>query len=108
MTYVFDIDGTICTTKDGDYYKSQPITNRIEKINELYNDGHTIVFNTARGMGRTSNNALLAHRLFFHLTQTQLENWGVKYHKLFMGKPSGDVYVDDKGKSDIDYFGGEE
>lgn len=104
MTYVFDIDGTICTTEDGDYYKSQPITNRIEKINKLYDDGHTIIFNTARGMGRTSNNALLAHRLFYHLTQTQLESWGVKYNKLYMGKPSGDIYIDDKGKSDIDYF----
>lgn len=105
MTYVFDIDGTICTTEDGDYYKSTPITDRINKINKLHDDGHTIIFHTARGMGRTSNNALLAHRLFFHLTQTQLEDWNVKYHKLFMGKPSGDIYVDDKGKSDIEYFG---
>ena len=39
------------------------------------------------------------------LTKNQLETWGVKYHKLFMGKPSGDLYVDDKGVKDEHFFG---
>ena len=108
MTYVFDIDGTICTTTDGDYHKAEPMKERIDKINTLYDQGHTIYFHTARGMGRTFNNALMAHRLFFHLTQGQLEEWGVKHHKLFMGKPSGDYYIDDKGKNDVDYFNGDQ
>ena len=55
-------------------------------------------------MGRTENNSLMAHRLFYFLTETQLKNWNVKYHKLFMGKPSGDLYIDDKGVKDENFF----
>ena len=104
MTYVFDIDGTICSLTEGDYGKAEPIKTRIKTINKLYDDGNTIIFNTARGMGRTENNSLMAHRLFFHLTEAQLRDWGVKYHKLFMGKPSGDLYIDDKGEKDENFF----
>ncbi len=104
MIYVFDIDGTICTLSSGEYTNAKPITYRIVKINELYDKGHTIILNTARGMGRTNNNAPLADTLFRDLTEVQLKKWGVKYHKLFMGKPSGDIYIDDKGEKDEDFF----
>tara|TARA_R100001443_G_scaffold103792_1_gene112244 strand:- start:124 stop:471 length:348 start_codon:yes stop_codon:yes gene_type:complete len=104
ITYVFDIDGTLCTLSGGIYEEAKPISHRIQKVNELYNNGHTIILNTARGMGRTKNNALLAEKLFRELTEEQLNNWGVKYHKLFMGKPSGDIYVDDKGEKDEHFF----
>jgi len=104
MTYVFDIDGTICSVTDGNYGEAMPIQERIDEINKLYDEGNTILFNTARGMGRTGNDVLLSHRLFFFLTKAQLEKWGVKHHKLFMGKPSGDLYVDDKGVKDEQFF----
>ena len=104
LTYVFDIDGTLCTLSGGVYEDAKPIGYRISKVNKLYNSGHTIVLNTARGMGRTGNNPLLAEKLFRELTEKQLDDWGVKYHKLFMGKPSGDVYIDDKGEKDEDFF----
>lgn len=104
LTYVFDIDGTICTLSGGIYEEARPIKKRIEKVNELFDQGHTIILNTARGMGRTKNNALLAEKLFREITQQQLNDWGVKYHKLFLGKPSGDIYIDDKGEKDEDFF----
>ena len=104
MTYVFDIDGTLCTLSDGVYENAEPVSYRIKKVNELYNSGHTIILNTARGMGRTKNNSLLAESMFREITEKQLEEWGVKYHKLFMGKPSGDLYIDDKGERDEDFF----
>ena len=104
MTYVFDIDGTICHTSNSDYENSKPIYNRIDKVNRLYNDGNTIIFFTARGMGRHNNNAGLAYLDFFELTRHQLKTWGAKYHHLLLGKPSGDVYVDDKGISDEHFF----
>ena len=104
MKYVFDIDGTICTTNGSDYENSEPIIDRIQKINKLYDEGHTVVFQTARGMGRTDDNILQAYEMFFEMTADQLENWGVKYHRLFLGKPSGDIYIDDKGIRDSDYF----
>ena len=104
LKYVFDIDGTICTTSDSDYENSEPIVDRIQKINKLYDEGHTIVFQTARGMGRTDDNILQSYELFFEMTADQLEKWGVKYHRLFLGKPSGDMYIDDKGMRDSEYF----
>ena len=104
MTYVFDIDGTICTKTDGDYKNALPIKNRIIKINKLYDEGNTIHFLTARGMGRSDNAAAYADRAFRELTEKQLCDWGVKYHRLFLGKPAGDIYIDDKGAKDEDFF----
>ena len=100
MTYVFDIDGTICNSDKG-YENSEPIWDRIEKVNNLYKEGNVIHFLTARGMGRSNNESPL---LFEDLTKKQLQEWGVNYHELFMGKPAGDLYIDDKGITDEDFF----
>lgn len=104
MTFVFDVDGTICTNSNGDYISAKPYKYRIEKINRLYEEGNTIIFHTARGMGRSNNSQMFADRKFKNFTEKQLNSWGVKYHLLFMGKPSGDVYVDDKGEKDENFF----
>ena len=50
-TYVDDIDSTICTQTFGDYSKAKPYQDRINKINDLYDKGHKIIYFTARGMG---------------------------------------------------------
>ena len=104
MTYVFDIDGTICSLTKGNYGFAIPYEDRIEKINKLYDDGNTIIFQTARGMGRSNNNAGYANRVFYDFTRKQLIDWGVKFHALFLGKPAGDIYIDDKGFKDEDFF----
>ena len=104
MTYVFDIDGTICSKTDGDYTQAQPITDRIQKVNRLYDEGHTVILLTARGMGRSNNSVNFAYESFYDLTHSQLKDWGVKFHQLFLGKPAGDHYIDDKGVNDEDFF----
>ena len=104
MTYVFDIDGTICSNTLGDYKSASPFRDRIKVVNKLFSEGNTIIFLTARGMGRTNNDRDKSHELFYDLTKKQLSNWNVKYHKLFMGKPSGDIYIDDKGERDENFF----
>jgi|TARA_A100001015_G_scaffold274697_1_gene331301 CMP-N,N'-diacetyllegionaminic acid synthase len=96
MIYVFDIDGTICYSKTNDYKDSKPILTRIEIINSLYDDGNTIIFNTARGQASGVD--------YTYLTREQLKKWGVKHHKLYMGKPAGDIYIDDKGITDTEFF----
>ena len=103
-TYVFDIDGTICYSTNSDYENSKPIFYRISRINKLYDEGNNIIFHTARGMGRSNNSLAYAYAALYDLTKDQLKLWGVKYHKLFMGKPSGDIYIDDKGVKDEDFF----
>jgi len=105
MVYVFDIDGTICTkVDDGDYSNAEPLRDRIEIVNKLYDEGNTIIFQTARGMGRSGNSQAFAWDFFGRSTREQLNNWGVKFHSLFMGKPAGDIYVDDKGMQDTYFF----
>jgi len=97
MRYVFDIDGTICTRTYGVYETAEPYVDRIKYINELHDDGHEIIFMTARGMGRHNGNAELAHRDLYDFTHNQLTQWNAKFHDLVLGKPDGDLFVDDKG-----------
>ena len=45
MRYVVDIDGTICTpgtTEETRYTEALPIQDRIDRINKLYDEGHTL------------------------------------------------------------------
>ena len=55
MKIYVDIDETICYHKDEDsskardYTKAIPYMERIQKINDLYDKGHTIIYWTARG-----------------------------------------------------------
>lgn len=104
MIYCFDIDGTLCTQTDGDYTKALPIQHRINVLNDLYNDGHTIYILTARGMTRSKNNTSIAYGEMYSFTKEQLYQWGVKYHMLFLGKPKADYYIDDKAVSDTTFF----
>ena len=104
MVYVFDIDGTICTSLNSEYEKATPLRSRIKKVNDLYDKGHSIIFQTARGMGRSGNSQAYAHKAFYEFTKKQLDSWGVKYHSLFLGKPAADYYIDDKGIKDGDFF----
>ena len=109
MKYVIDIDGTICDKptcrEDGDYDTSVPKPDRILKINKLYDEGHHIIYLTARGMGRFENSRMLAYQKFYDMTYHQLKIWGCKFHELHLGKPSGDFYIDDKGVNANDFFG---
>ena len=101
MIYIVDIDNTICLTRkdvDGkwDYPNSLPYQGRIERVNELYDEGHTIIYWTARGSGSGID--------WTELTKQQLDNWGCKYHEVRLGKPSYDVWIDDKAFNDEHYF----
>lgn len=104
MRYVVDIDGTICTNRYGNWYwLSQPYLDRIEHMNRLFDAGHEVIYFTARGMS-TFKTVEAAIEKLYEFTQEQLEEWGVKYTELIFGKPSGDVYVDDKGVNSEQFF----
>ncbi len=104
MNYVFDIDGTLCTDTQGDYKSAQPFIDRISMVNRLFDEGNRIILFTARGMGSSNNEPQVAIQKWETFTRAQLEEWGVKYHGLFLGKPAGDIYVDDKAMRDADFF----
>jgi hypothetical protein len=90
MTYVFDLDGTLCHTRGRDYTKAIPIVDRIAAVNRLSDEGHVIVIETARGTGTGTP--------WGAYTVQQLLHWGVRFDQLRVGtKAFGDLYVDDKG-----------
>jgi len=92
MKIYVDIDDTICSHGDPrSYPEAKPIVENIEKINNLYEKGHTIIYWTARG-GHTGID-------WSDLTQKQLNQWGAKHHQLIMNeKPSYDLLICDKTK----------
>ena len=91
MIIYVDIDGTICTDTLGLYDKAKPRQEQIDKINKLYNEGHEIVYWTARG-GTTGK----SWRTF---TKRQIDNWGCQYTRIeIKRKPSWDLLIDDKTK----------
>ena len=47
-------------------------------------------------MGRSNEKVNLAKKKGYKFTKQQLIDWGLKFHKLKFGKPSYDVFVDDK------------
>jgi len=101
-TYVFDLDNTLCITLENDkgdtlYEECKPITTRINKVNELYQNGNTIIIDSARGSTSGKD--------YYKLTKNQLEDWGLKFHILRTGnKFSSDYYIDDKAINSDDYF----
>lgn len=104
-TYIVDIDNTICTQRlEGDYENALPLQKRIDKINKLFDEGHRIIYWTARGMGRYNEDATKAHEHFYEFTKQQLDKWGCRRHELRLGKPEYDVWIDDKGVDIYDFF----
>ena len=95
--FCFDIDNTICTTVGKSYFNAKPKKKIIKLINNLYENGHYIKLFTARYMGRNKENVSKAKKAGFKKTYTQLKKWNLKFHKLIMGKPTFDIYVDDRG-----------
>lgn len=106
MKYVVDIDGTICYPGKGEkrYTHANPRWDRISKINGLYRKNNQIIYLTARGMGTFDNDPSKAHEKYYDFTLKQLRSWGCMFNDLFLGKPSADFYIDDKGINDNDFF----
>jgi len=88
MEICFDIDGVICDDMRGDYEKSIPRKEIIAEINRLYDNGNVIKFFTARGTKTKID--------WKEFTENQLKSWGVKYHEIIFGKPTFDIFIDDK------------
>ena len=94
-TICFDLDGIICDTNKNDYKNAKPKKEVINFINKL-NKKHKIIIFTARYMGRNNNNILKAKKEGYEFTKKQLMRWGLKFQRLYFGKPSYDIFIDDK------------
>ena len=93
--YQIDVDNTICRTEGEDYENAQPIKERIEKVNKLFDEGHTIIYLTARGQRSGKN--------WIDITRKQLYKWGCKF-KTVSEKQYSDFIVDDHAVNSDDLF----
>ena len=85
MQIVIDMDGTICTEmRQFSRCLAEPKADAVQIINELYDAGNTIIIYSARTW------------VEYEMTVDWIKRYGVKYHQLFMGKPIGDVWIDDR------------
>lgn len=97
MIYCFDLDGTLCTNTNGKYETAIPFNDRIAVLNKLYDEGNIIYIDSARGSKTKID--------WYAFTYKQLIEWSVKFHKLRTGiKLEADIFIDDKGISDKQYF----
>lgn len=85
MRFVIDVDGTVLTQqKPGEYEKCAPLPGAAAFVSKLFDAGHQVVFYTSRNFK------------YMRQTHEQLRAFGFKYHHLELGKPHGDVIIDDR------------
>lgn len=95
-----DIDGTLCDYMDWDDAGEPvlesvfPRADVVDRVNELFDEGETIVIWTARVEGERA------------ATEQQLRSFGVHYDRLEMGKPVFDLMIDDRARHPKDWLCG--
>lgn len=93
-TVVCDIDGVLADKAHGnDYTKAAPLPNGVLHINKIKEMGFKVVLSTARG-GDTYPG--LQYQMWYTKTYDWLVANGVQFDELWMGKPPGIMYIDDK------------
>lgn len=100
----FDLDDTLCVrdSEEGGvkkYLTSKPIPEMLEICNQCYDEGYFIVIYTARGMYYFDGRKDDIYDELYELTKSQLRDWGIKHHRLVMGKVHYDLLVDDKASN---------
>lgn len=84
-TIMIDLDGTICTEeRTFERPLAEPIAGAREALEKLRAAGHTIIVYTARGWAE------------FRVAKQWLDDHGMVYDGLHMGKPIADVWIDDR------------
>ena len=94
--FYFDLDNIICKTNSSNYKNSTPRKKSMKLVNYLFENGHIIKIFAAWYMSSNKENVKIVKKKGYKFINGQLKKWGLKYHKLIMGKPSYDIFVDDK------------
>ena len=101
LTFVFDIDGTICPIKKEDerYEDLVPYPEMVEKIREYKRGGAKIVILTSRNMNSFNGNIGLINAKTAKILLAWLDKWEIPYDEIVYGKPwpgHHGFYVDDR------------
>ncbi len=101
LTFVFDIDGTICPIKKPDekYEDLVPYEDVVNKIRAYHKEGSRIVLFTSRNMRTYDGNLGLINTHTAPILLSWLAKWNVPYDEIIYGKPwpgKFGFYVDDR------------
>jgi capsule biosynthesis phosphatase len=109
-TFIIDIDDTLCKSPrtpqgNADYSNAQPIQRVVDKINQLYLQGHQIIFFTARGMRTFNGDVAKVQAVHEPILIQWLAKHHISYHKLIFGKPwyKDYFFIDDRSVT-VDQF----
>ena len=96
---IFDLDETLCTTVNGQYSNSTPLTEVIGKLREYKQLGFEIVINTSRNMRTYEGCVGKINKNTLPVIIDWLDKHKVPYDEIYVGKPwcgTEGFYVDDK------------
>lgn len=101
LTFIFDIDGTICPIKKSDEKYEDLIPNAaiVEKIKEYHNNGAKIVLYTSRNMNTFNGNIGMINKVTSQILYKWLDKWNIPYDEIVFGKlwpGKNGYYVDDR------------
>lgn len=94
-TIVCDIDDTISFTTSRDWQNAKPNKKLIDKLNNLYDNGWTIIYSTARG-SLSCKNRDEAKKKYEPIILEWFNKNNVKFTKLSFNKDLAMYYIDDK------------
>lgn len=101
LSFVFDIDGTICPIKKKDekYEDLIPFPEMIKKLREYHSGGAKIILLTARNMNSYQGNIGRINANTARILLAWLDKWEIPHDEIYYGKPwpgHFGFYVDDR------------
>lgn len=101
ISFVFDIDGTLCPIKKKEeaYQELIPFPEMVEKLREYKEGGARIILFTARNMNSYGGNIGLINANTAKVLLEWLDKWEIPYDEIIYGKPwpgHHGFYVDDR------------
>ena len=101
LTFIFDIDGTLCPIKGTDekYEDLVPYKEMVDRIREYKEQGAKIILYTSRNMNTYKGNIGLINANTAKIVLEWLEKWDIPYDEIIYGKPwpgHNGFYVDDR------------
>ena len=101
LSFVFDIDGTICPIKkkEQEYIDLVPYADVVEKLREYKEGGAKIILFTSRNMNSYGGNIGLINANTAKVLLQWLDKWDIPYDEIIYGKPwpgKRGFYVDDR------------
>lgn len=98
LRLVFDVDGVCADDRDGRPYVDRKAYEWVpETMRDLKRAGHTLIFATARYMAKYAGDQRKAHEAGWQELKFWLDCNGIPWDEICLGKPSGDLYPDDRG-----------